>query len=64
MELRLEINADIEFVLNRLVEQYGHDKEYYMVKLAQTGMRNLENTFWADGDIDSKDEMSRYALED
>jgi hypothetical protein len=64
MELRLEINADIEYGLNRLVEQYGHDKEYYMVKLAQTGIRNLENAFWADSDIDPRDVMSKYASED
>ena len=29
MELRLEINSDIELGLNRLVERYGHDREYY-----------------------------------
>ena len=31
MELRLEINSDIELRLNRLVERYGHDREYYLV---------------------------------
>ena len=33
MELRLEINSDIELRLNRLVERYGHDREYYLSEL-------------------------------
>ena len=60
----LEINSEIEFGLNRLVEQYGHDREYYLLKLAQTGMGNLETKLRSDQIIDSRDVMSLYASED
>jgi hypothetical protein len=64
MELRLEINSDIEIALDHLVERYGRDREYYLVQLTRTGIRNLEKAYWAESDIDSHDVMSRYALED
>jgi hypothetical protein len=64
MEIRLEINSDIEFGLNRLVEQHGRNREYYLAQLVQTGIRNLETTYRAESNLDSRDVMSRYALED
>ena len=64
MELRLEINPDIELRLNRLVERYGHDREYYLSELTHTGIKNLESAYWAESSTDSNDVMSRYALED
>ena len=64
MEMRLEINSEIEFGLTRLIEQYGHDREYYLHKLAQTGMGNLETKLRTDQIMDSRDIMSLYASED
>ncbi|SFH42805.1 hypothetical protein SAMN05216299_11232 [Nitrosospira sp. Nsp14] len=42
----------------------ARDREYYLVQLTRTGIKNRENAYWAERDIDSHDVMSRYALED
>ncbi|MBA4143812.1 MAG: hypothetical protein H0X43_12675 [Nitrosospira sp.] len=65
MKITLDIKPEIEFRLNRLVEQYGHNREYYLSELVRTGMKNLEKAFGTNGNTDREDDVMRqYTMED
>jgi predicted DNA-binding protein len=47
-EITVRLDPDIDERLTRLVEEYGHNKQYYLIELARNGIEALENALEAD----------------
>ena len=47
-EITVRLGSDIDERLTRLVEEYGHNKQYYLIELARNGIEALEDTLEAD----------------
>jgi RHH-type rel operon transcriptional repressor/antitoxin RelB len=48
MEITLQIDPDIEAYLERIVREYGHSPEYWLMELARNGREDLEDALLAD----------------
>ncbi|WP_081353672.1 hypothetical protein [Nitrosospira multiformis] len=47
-EITVRLGPDIDERLTRLVEEYGHNKQYYLIELARNGIEALEDALEAD----------------
>ena len=47
-EIIVRLDPDIDERLTRLVEEYGHNKQYYLIELARNGIEALEDALEAD----------------
>ncbi|SDZ76449.1 hypothetical protein SAMN05216411_101280 [Nitrosospira multiformis] len=47
-EIAVRLGPDIDERLTRLVEEYGHNKQYYLIELARNGIEALEDALEAD----------------
>jgi predicted DNA-binding protein len=47
-EITVRLGLDIDERLTRLVKEYGHNKQYYLIELARNGIEALEDKLEAD----------------
>lgn len=47
-EITVHLDPDIDERLARLVEEYGHNKQYYLIELTRNGIEALEDALEAD----------------
>ncbi len=48
MELTLQVDPDIAIYLERIVQEYGHNPEYWLMELARNSREDLEDALLAD----------------
>jgi predicted DNA-binding protein len=47
-EITVHLDPDIDERITRLVEEFGHNKQYYLIELARNGIEALEDALEAD----------------
>jgi RHH-type rel operon transcriptional repressor/antitoxin RelB len=48
MEITLQVDPDIAIYLERIVREYGHSPEYWLMEMARNSREDLEDVLLAD----------------